>query len=122
MRILLVEDNQPLAEGVLYVLRDYGHEVAVVGLGRQALGMVQHFKPDAVILDISLPDIDGTQVARFIRRDHPRLPIVFASGHDRDTGRVEAAVLDKTTGRLRKPYAIEELLELIERLLVASRG
>lgn len=122
MRILLIEDNQPLAEGVAYVLRDYGHEVAVLSQGRQALGMVQHFKPDAVVLDISLPDIDGTQVAKFIRRDNPRLPIVFASGHDRDAARVDAAVGDRTTARLRKPYEIEELLQLIDRLRIASRA
>ncbi|HUP44373.1 MAG TPA: response regulator, partial [Thermoanaerobaculia bacterium] len=80
MRFLLVEDNEILIEGLTMVLREEGHEVIVSREGRPALGLIAHHRPDAVILDISLPDIDGVQVAKFIRAAHPALPIVFASG------------------------------------------
>ena len=121
MRFLLVEDNVVLAEGLSWALNDLGHEVSVVGLGRQAIGMIQHWRPDAVILDISLPDIDGVQVAEFIRRDHPDLPIVFASGHDRDQPRIIEAVKDRATAILRKPYATETLLETVAKLIAAQK-
>lgn len=121
MRFLLVEDNDVLAEGLAWALRDLGHDVSLVGLGRQAIGMIQHRLPDAVILDISLPDIDGVLVAEFIRRDHPDLPIVFASGHDGDQPRIIAAVKDGATAILRKPYATETLLETVAKLIAAQR-
>lgn len=121
MRFLLVEDNAVLAEGLSWALRDLGHEVSVVAMGRQAIGMIQHQSPDAVILDISLPDIDGVQVAEFIRRDHPDLPIVFASGHDGDQPRLIAAVKDSATAILRKPYATETLLEVVSKLIAERR-
>lgn len=121
MRFLLVEDNAALAEGLSWALRDLGHQVVVAGLGRQAIGMIQHRRPDAVILDISLPDIDGIQVAEFIRRDHPDLPIVFASGHDRDQPRLAGVVRDRATASLRKPYATELLLETVAKLIAAQR-
>ena len=121
MRFLLVEDNPVLAEGLSWALNDLGHQVSVVGLGRQAIGMIQHQLPDAVILDVSLPDIDGVQVAEFIRRDHPDLPIVFASGHDGDQPRIIAAVKDPATAILRKPYATEALLETVAKLIAGRR-
>lgn len=121
MRFLLVEDNAVLAEGLSWALSDLGHEVSVVALGRQAIGMIQHRLPDAVILDISLPDIDGVLVAEFIRRDHPDLPIVFASGHDGDQPRITAAVKDRATAILRKPYATETLLETVTALIAAQK-
>lgn len=121
MRFLLVEDNPVLADGLSWALTDLGHEVSVVALGRQAIGMIQHRLPDAVILDISLPDIDGVLVAEFIRRDHPDLPIVFASGHDGDQPRIIAAVKDSATAILRKPYATDTLLETVAKLMAAQR-
>ena len=45
MRFLLVEDNPVLAEGLSWALNDLGHQVSVVGLGRQAIGMIQHWRP-----------------------------------------------------------------------------
>lgn len=115
MRLLLVEDNDLLIEGLIMALEDDGHEVIVSREGRPAIGIIQRDRPDAVILDISLPDIDGTQVAKFIRMEYPDLPIVFASGHDRDRPRITEA-LDTKTGILGKPYDIATLLDTIDRL------
>ncbi|HEU4522491.1 MAG TPA: response regulator [Thermoanaerobaculia bacterium] len=118
MKFLLVEDNGILAEGVRMALEDEGHSVIVCSTGRPAVGLVINHKPDAVILDISLPDIDGVQVAKFIRIDHPKLPIIFASGHDRDQPRISES-LDRKTAILRKPYPIAALLETVHRLMTA---
>ena len=116
MRFLLVEDNDLLIEGLVMALTDEGHEVFVSTEGRPAIGLVNHHRPDAVILDISLPDLDGIQVAKFIRMDHPLLPIVFASGHDRDRPRITEAI-DRKTAILRKPYEISALIDTVRRLM-----
>ena len=117
----LTDEQLAAARPVVPAGYSFGHQVSVVGLGRQAIGMIQHQLPDAVILDVSLPDIDGVQVAEFIRRDHPDLPIVFASGHDGDQPRIIAAVKDPATAILRKPYATEALLETVAKLIAGRR-
>jgi CheY-like chemotaxis protein len=119
LRLLLIEDNDILIDGLTLALAEEGHQVIVSTEGRPAIGLIAHHRPDAVILDISLPDMDGVQVARFIRQDHPLLPIVFASGHDRDQPRLMGATTDNKTAILRKPYEIATLLETIHRLLLA---
>lgn len=117
MKLLLVEDNQVLAAGVMALLRDEGHEVVLIERGRQVMAMIRQFKPDAVVLDVTLPDIDGIQVSKFIRRDHARLPIVFATGHDRDHSRLSEAISDNKMSMLRKPYEIAALLGELSRLM-----
>lgn len=116
MRLLLVEDDDVLAAGVLALLEDEGHEVERADRGRPVIGLIQRLNPDAIVLDVTLPDIDGIQVSKFIRLDYPDLPIVFATGHDRDQTRLRNAVTDNRMAILRKPYEIETLLNLLSRL------
>ena len=62
MRILLVEDNQMLAEGVVYVLRDYGHEVSVVGLGCNQFGGRLDESETAAVVDAALKSVIASPV------------------------------------------------------------
>ncbi|MEA2328474.1 MAG: hypothetical protein QOE68_3433, partial [Thermoanaerobaculia bacterium] len=80
---------------------------------------ITSFRPDAVILDLTLPDIDGTEVFRRVRERWPKLPVVFSTGHG---GEVELGyALD--SGRvalLRKPYDIQELLAALRQVNAAA--
>ena len=118
LRLLVVEDNLVAAEGMRLVLKDHGYHVRVVHLGREALGMVMHYHPDAVILDVNLPDLDGAIVARAVREHSPDLPIIFTTGLDRPA-RLDAMLREPHTSLLRKPYGFDDLIAEIEANVMA---
>ena len=118
LRVLLVEDNLLAAEGMRLVLSDHGYRVRVVNYGREALGMVMHYHPDAVIIDVNLPDLDGSIVARAIRERCPELPIIFTTGLDRPA-RLDAMLREPHTSLLRKPYGFDDLIAEIEANVMA---
>lgn len=105
-RVLIVDDEQGIVEGLQSMLELNGFEVSSVGTGGEAAPAIRRFKPDVVLLDIGLPDIDGAQVGFALRADHPTLPIIFCTGH----GDRRIAPDDAATRFVRKPFTIEELL------------
>jgi CheY-like chemotaxis protein len=111
VRILVVDDNEAAGRAVASGLSEEGYETALVSLGRQVPGMIQQFKPDVLILDLNLPDLNGAMVARLIREDWPDLRIVFARGSIDP----EELPLPPNTEFLLKPYSIEALVQTIQR-------
>ena len=114
--MLLVEDDPPMAEIVSTALRARGNEVAVAVTGREALELASATEPDVVVLDLGLPDIDGVDVCRQLRRWFPN-PILVLSA-DGDERRKVAALDEGADDYLTKPFSMPELLA---RLRVAAR-
>lgn len=112
MRLLLVDDNPVLARGVAILLRDAGHEVEVVDRGRLVIGAIVRQLPDALLLDVSLPDVNGIVIGESVHRTWPALPIIFTTGHD-ETAEIRSALSAPNTALLRKPYAMAALIELL---------
>ncbi|HEY0157406.1 MAG TPA: response regulator [Thermoanaerobaculia bacterium] len=108
-RIVLVEDDLNVAEGVVQLLALEGVEVSHVSFGGDAESAVARFDPDAVLLDLNLPDEDGTAVYRRIAARWPKLPVVFCSG-DPDTTRVLPYLASPNVRLFRKPYDVDVLL------------
>jgi DNA-binding response OmpR family regulator len=75
--ILLVEDDERISEPLVRVLVSEGFTVTHVDGGKDALAAVERDRPDLVLLDLTLPDIDGLDVCRKLRADIPDLPIVM---------------------------------------------
>ena len=86
LRVLLVEDNADCATQTAWFLRSCGHEVQVAPDGKTALTTLQDFQPDAVLLDLGLPDIDGWNVAEHIWKQAGLLrPLLIAvSGYSKE--------------------------------------
>lgn len=116
-RLLLVEDNDLIAEGLASLLKLEGLTVLVIGHGLLVVDAVDNFEPDAVILDLTLPDIDGLEVFRRLRKRWPHLPVVFSTGHDNLDLRTEQK--DKRVELLMKPFGIDELLSALRRVTAA---
>ena len=76
MRILVVDDDRAVREALRRTLTLAGHEVKAVEDGEQALEQIAQALPDAVVLDIGLPGIDGLEVCRHVRRLGNRVPIL----------------------------------------------
>ncbi|WP_294324437.1 response regulator transcription factor [uncultured Sphingomonas sp.] len=120
MRILIVEDDAPLARSIVALLRGAGHAVDHVGGGEDAL-MVLATEPYAlVVLDVGLPDLDGFQVLQALRKRGDRVPVLMLTARDALDDRVRGLDLG-ADDYLRKPFAPEELEARI-RALGRRRG
>jgi PAS domain S-box-containing protein len=117
--VLLVEDDCTVAAGLTAILETEGFDVTVADTGSRALELVQARKPDAVILDVGLPDCDGRTIYARIAELHPGLPVVFSTGHT-ERSRVEAFLSRPNVGYLFKPYDSNALMEELTRTMAAA--
>jgi CheY-like chemotaxis protein len=87
-RILVVDDNTDAAETLALLLRARGHEVKIAYDGASALEVSRSFQPQAALLDIGLPNIDGYELARRLRSENqPRMLLIALTGYGRDDDR-----------------------------------
>jgi DNA-binding response OmpR family regulator len=113
IRLLLVEDNVIAGDAVRLALNEYGFDVRVVHAGRDAASALRRHGAEAVVLDLSLPDLHGAVVAEMLRRDWPDLPIVITTGHAKSE-RLDPLLANPQTAFLQKPYDIADLITLIQ--------
>ncbi len=107
-RILVVDDDATIARTLRINLRARGYDVVIMTDGRGALAAFAEQRPDLVVLDLGLPDLDGVEVLRRIRRTSATPVIVLTARHDSDD-KVEA--LDEgADDYVTKPFGIDELL------------
>jgi two-component system, OmpR family, response regulator MprA len=116
VRILVVDDDMAVRRSIDRALRLEGYEVDTVGSGGEALETVAQSRPDALILDLQLPDLDGLQVCRHIRSVGDDTPILMLTARHAVDDRVQG--LDAgADDYLVKPFALEELLARLRALL-----
>jgi two-component system, cell cycle sensor histidine kinase and response regulator CckA len=113
-RLLLVEDEEAVATGLRWSLEAAGIEVRVVATGAEVMPALAEFRPDVMVLDLSLPDEDGRSVYRRVSAAFP-IPVIFSSGHASEAD-IAQLMQPSRTAFLMKPYATEELLETVDRL------
>jgi len=110
-RILLVDDEVSIQRAVAPLLRSRGYEVDVAATGADALRGFADHPPDLIVLDLGLPDIEGTEVCRRIRQSSS-LPIIILSARGREADKVAALDLG-ADDYVTKPFGPEELLARI---------
>ncbi len=110
-RILLVDDDVPIQKAVAPLLRSRGYEVDVASTGGDALKIVATHPPDLIVLDLGLPDLEGTEVCRRIRAD-ASMPIIVLSARGSEGDKVAALDLG-ADDYVTKPFSPEELLARI---------
>ena len=120
IRILTVEDDERIRTAVKLALQDEGWTVAEAENGEQALATFAQAPADVVLIDIMLPDIDGFEVCRAIRRTSD-VPIVMVTARD-DTHDVVAGLEAGADDYLTKPFAPKELSARIRALLRRARS
>ena len=118
--ILIVDDEPRVRESIRSILEDEGYSVIEAADGQEGLARVAADKPDSVLLDIWMPDLDGIEVLRGIKQVDEDLPVVIMSGH----GTIETAVKAAKLGAydyLEKPLSIDKL-ELVLRNALSQRA
>jgi len=115
-RILLVDDEVPIQRSVAPLLRSRGFDVEVATTGEEALKSVALRRPDLMVLDLGLPDIEGTEVCRRVRAESA-LPIIVLSARGAESDKVDALELG-ADDYVTKPFGPEEL---VARIRVALR-
>jgi two-component system, OmpR family, response regulator MprA len=114
-RVLVVEDDDDIAQALQRSLRMEGYDVRLAGDGERALEQANKFLPDLVVLDLGLPKVDGIEVARTLRQDGD-VPILMLTARDAVEARVEG--LDSgADDYLVKPFERQELLARLRALL-----
>ncbi|WP_323748975.1 response regulator transcription factor [Streptomyces sp. PR69] len=119
VRVLVVDDEAALSELLSMALRYEGWEVRSAGDGAEAVRCARAFRPDAVVLDVMLPDIDGLAVLGRLRRELPEAPVLFLAARDA----VEDRIAGLTAGGddyVTKPFSLEEVVARLRGLIRRS--
>jgi two-component system, OmpR family, response regulator len=108
-RILVVDDEEAIVQLLTTVLRYEGFEVESAADGRAALRAAERFRPDLIMLDVMLPDLDGFEVYRRIAAGPHPIPVLFLTAKDEAADRVRGLTLgaDDYVG---KPFSLEEVV------------
>jgi len=121
MRLLVVDDDRALREVLRRSLTLAGYDVRSTDSGAGALSEVASAVPDAVVLDVGLPDIDGLEVSRMLRREGNRVPILMLTARDAVSDRIDG--LDAgADDYLVKPFDVDELKARLRALLRRAGG
>jgi two-component system OmpR family response regulator len=119
-RVLVVDDESNITDLVATALRYEGYDVQVAATGRQALKAAVDFRPDLIVLDVMLPDIDGFAVTERLSADGRPVPVLFLTARDATEDKVRGLTIggdDYVT----KPFSLEELVARVRVVLRRSR-
>lgn len=114
--VMIVEDDMDILETIHFVLKDMGYRVIAFARGREALSNVVRLQPDAVILDVCLPDAKGDEIAQKIKsnKNTRRIPVILISALENlrhITHRTHADAY------INKPFGIDDLLAKVDNLV-----
>jgi two-component system OmpR family response regulator len=115
-RILVVDDEPNIVDVISMALRFHGFDVEAAGTGAAAIAAVGSFRPDLIVLDVMLPDMEGFDVARRLGAERARVPIIFLTARDATEDKVRGLTVggdDYVT----KPFSLEELVARVRSVL-----
>ena len=115
-RVLVVDDEESITELVSMALRYEGFEVQTASSGYGALEQIDAFRPDLILLDVMLPDIDGFNIAERLRRDRRDIPVLFLTARDATEDKIRGLTIggdDYVT----KPFSVAELVARTQAIL-----
>jgi len=119
-RILVIDDEPQVRRAICQMLARGGHEALEAADGADGLAVVRAQHPDAVITDLMMPNKEGIETIRELRRAEPHLPILVISGKDEAGLYLEMATLLGAHAALTKPFRSADLLALVARMLAPA--
>ncbi|WP_298037864.1 response regulator transcription factor [uncultured Microbacterium sp.] len=116
LRILAVDDEQMLTDLLAMALRMEGWEVRTASSGMEALQVAREFEPDALVLDIMMPDLDGMSVLRRLRESGNLVPVLFLTAKDAVGDRI-AGLTAGGDDYVTKPFSLEEVIARLRAII-----
>jgi two-component system, OmpR family, response regulator len=120
-RVLVVDDERSIVDAVATALRYEGFAVDEAATGREALKAAETLRPDLIVLDIMLPDLDGIEVTRRLRQDGMRVPVLFLTARDSTEDKISGLTVggdDYVT----KPFSLAEVVARVRAILRRVRA
>jgi two-component system cell cycle sensor histidine kinase/response regulator CckA len=118
--VLLIEDDAPVAAGISAMLQELDIEPRIASTAADGLAMLRQTRPDAIILDIGLPDLDGAELFLRLREIDPEMPIIVSTGHA-DQARLGTIVEQPRVAHLMKPYDTAALIRAFQTVGLGRR-
>ncbi len=119
-RILVIDDQEAIRTTVSAILKDEGYCVETVKNGKEAIKALKKTSFDLALVDIKLPDIEGTELLRRLRECQPKIATIILTGHPSLENAIKA-VNNKADGYILKPFETKALLETIERIIAEKK-
>src|SRR6187431_3019561 len=116
LRVLVVDDEQMLTDLLSMALRMEGWDVRAAASGFQALQQARDFEPDAMVLDVMMPDLDGMAVLQRLRQSGNDVPVLFLTAKDAVSDRV-AGLTAGGDDYVTKPFSLEEVVARLRGLM-----
>lgn len=116
IRVLIVDDEPSLIELLSMAMRYEGWELSTATTGTDAVRAAREARPDAIVLDMMLPDFDGLEVMRRIRSEQPDVPVIFLTARDGVQDRI-AGLTAGGDDYVTKPFSLEEVIARLRGLL-----
>lgn len=113
-RVLVVDDEEGVRVALRDVLENAGYEVLEAGDGRRALDLITAAQPDAVLLDIRMPELDGMQVLEIVHRTGARTPIILITAYGTTATTIQAMRLG-AFDYITKPFDVDELVAVVKK-------
>ena len=120
VRVLVVDDEPSITDAVATALRYEGYETMEVAAGRAAEQAIVSFRPDLIVLDVMLPDLDGFAIARRLRDGNHRVPVIFLTAKDATEDKVAGLAL--ADDYVTKPFSLAEIVARVQSVLRRTRG
>ncbi len=114
--LLVVDDEENLRSMLAAALSHHGFTVSTAENGREALARIPEIKPDLVLLDVMMPDLDGFEVCRRLRADDDRTPVLFLTARDATDDKVRGLTLGGDD-YVQKPFSLDELVARAQAVL-----
>lgn len=122
-RIVCIDDSATIGKAVEYILNQQGYEATSIANPLEALSLVFQLKPDLILCDIAMPELDGYEICAMLRKSSAfrQTPIVMLTGKDGFIDRVRARMVE-ATNYLTKPFGASELITLVEQYVGSSQS
>lgn len=122
IRVLIVDDDDDLRSVLCDALRKRGYEATDSASAASGLRILQHHSFDLILSDVVMPDMDGIEFLRKVKKENPDQPVVLMSGNTIGQQFFKAAELFGSKVNLQKPFSIDEMLTAIGRVLDSQSG
>lgn len=120
-KVLVVDDEPDTLELVKLVLESGGFETLLAASGTQALEQIERTRPDLVLLDIMMPDMDGWDVFRKIKEKDPKIPVAILTAKAQNIDRLLGLHVLKADDYITKPFGKNELINKVRKLLTEKK-